>query len=133
MRKFLLGLVVVLGTGIFSSVFATISAPSNMNTLWQGYTGGQFIGVLGWTDNSNNESGFELYRSNNTGSVGTKVQNLPANTTSTVVYSGGTNCRYSFYSVRSYRNFVWVSRLGLVANMVEYSSFSNPTLVVNNS
>lgn len=91
------------------------------------------MGVLSWTDNSNNETGFELYRSNNTGSIGTKIQNLPANTTNTTVYSGSTNCQYNFYSVRSYRNFIWVSRLGLVANMVEYSSFSNPTLILNNS
>lgn len=111
MRKFLLGLVIILGTGLFSSVFAAVSAPSNLNVNWQGFTGGQFIADLGWIDNSNNEAGFELYRSFNTGSVGTKILTLPPNTNSTLVYSGGYNCFLTTYSVRAYTKNIWKSRL----------------------
>ena len=136
MRTSLLAGILILVAGFTSSVFATVTAPSNFQVSYQGYTGSNLYTAFSWQDNSNNETGFQLLQSSNTGTAWKLVETLPANTTSTFVFSpasGSGVCRTTYYNIRSYRTFVWTSRMWFVSSMREYSPLSYAVPVVNNS
>lgn len=55
---------------------------------------------LQWTDNSNNETAFELYRSNSLGGTFTKIASIPANTTAYTDSALNPSATY-YYTIRA--------------------------------
>ncbi|PWT97806.1 MAG: hypothetical protein C5B52_13250 [Bacteroidetes bacterium] len=75
---------------------SNINAPSNLKASTVAYNK---IGLT-WEDNSNNESGFEIYRAQNIGDVFVTVGNAPANATSYVDTTCAASTRY-YYKVKA--------------------------------
>lgn len=117
---------------IIGAVYALVNAPSNLTVNLEYFSGSYFNADLSWQDNSTNETGFQLYRSNtnNSGSSWVLVSTIAANTTSTTVllpgYGSGA-CTNNYYKIRAYAPLY--NKKKLVGT--EYSAYSNTVNAVN--